>query len=116
MLEKFMVHTCIFRRTVLANKTHNCQCNFEAEDADITISICILNALQDSILYIYKNTEDLPSARVCGIVFQGDECSKDEPSLEWSIDIDPGSKAEDTRIENRKAQVRISLYPHIFIN
>jgi hypothetical protein len=24
MLEKFMVHTCIFRRTVLAKKTHNC--------------------------------------------------------------------------------------------
>jgi hypothetical protein len=50
-------------------------------------------------------------------VFEGDGCSKDEPSLEWSIDIDPGSKAEGSRVENREAHVRISLCVHsILIN
>jgi hypothetical protein len=77
----------------------------------------ISHALQDPILYIYKNTENLPSARICGILFQGSQCFVDEPSLEWSIDIDPGSKPEDNRIEDKKANVRISLYIYnTFIN
>jgi hypothetical protein len=50
-------------------------------------------------------------------VFQGNDCFEDEPSLEWSIDIDLESKPEDNRIMDRKAHVRINLYLHnIFIN
>jgi hypothetical protein len=73
----------------------------------------ILHAQQDPILYIYKNTKNLPAARICGILLQGSHCSEDEPSLEWSIDIDLGSKPEDNRNEDRKAHVRISLYIYI---
>jgi hypothetical protein len=50
-------------------------------------------------------------------VFQGSDCFEDEPSLEWSIDIDFGSKPEYNRTEDRKALVRIILYIYIaFIN
>ncbi|KDR09868.1 Sphingomyelin phosphodiesterase [Zootermopsis nevadensis] len=58
----------------------------------------------DSIIYIVENTEDLPAARVCGIVFQGNGCSRDEPSLEWSIEIGP--KPEANKIDNKKADVK----------
>ncbi|XP_023725625.1 sphingomyelin phosphodiesterase [Cryptotermes secundus] len=63
----------------------------------------------DPILYIYKHTANLPAARLCGIVFQGSQCFVDEPSLEWSIDIDPGSKSEDNRIEDKKAHAASPL-------
>jgi hypothetical protein len=74
------------------------------------IVLIIVYVPQESILYIYKNTEDLPSGRICGIIFEGNGCSRDEPSLEWTIDIDLGSKPEANRIDNKKADVKVSTH------
>jgi hypothetical protein len=70
--------------------------------------VIILYFPQEPLLYIYHNTEELPSARICGIVFQGNGCSKDEPSLEWTVDIDPGPKPEVKRIDNRESDIKVS--------
>jgi hypothetical protein len=70
----------------------------------------VLYILQDTAIHIFNNTENITSSRVCGILLQGNECSKDDPSLEWTINIDPGRKPEFNRIDNKEADVRVSPF------
>lgn len=58
--------------------------------------------------YILNNTEGLTSRRICGIILQGNGCSKDEPSLEWTVDVDLGPKPEVNRVNNTITDVRAS--------
>jgi hypothetical protein len=53
--------------------------------------------LQDTIIYILNNTEKLTSSRICGIIFQEHGCSKDDQNLEWTVDVDFGSKPKFNR-------------------
>jgi hypothetical protein len=62
------------------------------------------------VVYIFNNTKGLTSSRICGILFQGNGCSKEEPSLEWTVDVDLGPKPNVRRTDYRKANVRASIY------
>jgi hypothetical protein len=75
--------------------------------------VIILQILQDTVAYILNNTKGLTSSRICGIVLQGNGCSKDEPSLEWTVNVDPGPKPKVNSENNRTADVRASLYTKI---
>jgi hypothetical protein len=68
----------------------------------------ILYIQQDSVIYIFKETESINSRRFCGIFLQENGCFKDEPSLEWSIDIP--SKPEVNRTDNKRENAGVSLY------
>jgi hypothetical protein len=72
------------------------------------MSSVILNVQQDSLIYIFKETESINSKQFCGILLQGNGCFKDEPSLEWTIDIP--SKPEVNRIDNKRENAGVSLY------
>jgi hypothetical protein len=69
----------------------------------------IWHILQDTVVYILNNTEGLTSSRICGILFQGNGCSEEEPSLEWTVDVDLGPKPNTGTADYRKAGVRASL-------
>jgi hypothetical protein len=71
-------------------------------------NLIILNVQQDSVLYIFRETKSINSRQVCGILLQGNDCFKDEPSLEWTIDIP--SKPEVYRTDNKRANAGVSLY------
>jgi dTDP-4-dehydrorhamnose 3,5-epimerase-like enzyme len=65
--------------------------------------------LQDTVLYIYWNTNPLRPTQVCGIVLQDYGCFADDPSFNWAIDILCGPKPEVKRTDNRKADVEVNL-------
>jgi hypothetical protein len=66
----------------------------------------ILNVEQDSVFYIFRETKTINSRGVCGIILQ--QCFKDEPSLEWTIDIP--SKPEVNRTTVKQQNTGVSLY------
>lgn len=68
------------------------------------------------MIHIFENTENLTASRVCGILLQGYECSTNDPSLEWTINIPPGPTPEVNRIDHMKADVRASLYIYKITN
>jgi hypothetical protein len=68
----------------------------------------ILNVQQDSVIYIFKETEDINSRRFCGIFLQGNGCFNDDLSLEWTIDV--ASKPEINRTDNKRENAGVSLY------
>jgi hypothetical protein len=72
------------------------------------MSNVILNVQQDSVLYIFNETKSINSKRFCGILLQENGCFKEEPSLEWTIDIPP--KPEVNRTDNKQENVEVSLY------
>ncbi|PNF14909.1 hypothetical protein B7P43_G04318 [Cryptotermes secundus] len=57
--------------------------------------------LQDTVIYILSNTKGLTSSRICGIIFQEYGCSQDDENLEWTVDVDFGSKPKSNRNYNR---------------
>ncbi|KAJ4436564.1 hypothetical protein ANN_16597 [Periplaneta americana] len=68
----------------------------------------VIDLNMDSVFYILDNTNGLNSSRVCGILLQSSECSMDEPSLEWTVDVDLGtkpkvSKSDEMSINRRDA-------------
>jgi hypothetical protein len=77
---------------------HNIKCNND-----------ILHLQQDTVFYLFNNTESLSSSLICGIFLQDYECSIDDPSLEWTVDVDVGSKPTVKRNDNTKAKVSISI-------
>jgi hypothetical protein len=62
------------------------------------------------VVYIFTNTEQNDiSRRACGIILQGYGCSEQDPSLEWTINIE--SKPEvDRKTDNTRADVKVSLH------
>jgi hypothetical protein len=62
--------------------------------------------LQDTLLYILDNTQGLTSSRICGILFQTHGCSEDEKSLEWTVNVNVGSKPKVNRSDNSRAQAK----------
>lgn len=68
-----------------------------------------LHLQQDTVLYLFNNTESLSSSVICGIFLQDFECSIDDPSLEWTVDVDLGPKPTVKRSDNTKAEVSIIL-------
>lgn len=69
-----------------------------------------LHILQDTVAYIISNTEGLTSSHICGIILQGNGCSSDESSLQWSVDIDPGPKPELNRELNVCTSTRMTFH------
>jgi hypothetical protein len=66
--------------------------------------------LQDTLAYIINNTEGLTSSQICGIILQGNGCSRGQLSLQWSVDVDPGPKPEINTANSSEANVRASTY------
>lgn len=64
---------------------------------------------QDTVFYLFNNTENLTSSVICGIFLQENECFIDDPSLEWTVDVDLGPKPTVKRNDNTKAKVNIIL-------
>jgi hypothetical protein len=75
----------------------------------------VWHILQDTVVYIFNNTKGLTSSRICGIVFQGNGCSEDEPSLEWTVDVDLGPKPNNGTADSGKAAVRASMCSNVLI-
>lgn len=48
----------------------------------------------DTVLYILDNTQGLTSRRICGVMFQSHGCSDGDGSMEWTVDVNLGSKPE----------------------
>jgi hypothetical protein len=65
---------------------------------------------QDTIAYILNNTDGLTPSRICGIVLQGNGCSNDEPSLEWTVNVDRGPKSKINTGSNTRANVRANIH------
>jgi len=66
--------------------------------------------LQETVAYIINNTEGLTSSQICGITLQGKGCSRNQLSLQWSVDVDPGPKPEINTANSSEANVRASIY------
>jgi len=66
--------------------------------------------LQDTVAYIINNTEGLTSSQICGITLQGNGCSRNQSSLQWSVDVHPGPKPEINTTNSSEANVRASTY------
>jgi len=62
------------------------------------------------VAYVINNTEGLTSSQICGITLQGNGCSGDQLSLQWSVDVDPGPKPEIITANSSEANVRASTY------
>lgn len=77
---------------------HNIKCNNDT-----------LHLQQDTVLYLFNSTENLSSSIICGIFLQENECSIDDPSLEWNVDVDLGPKPTVKRTDNTQAKVSIIL-------
>jgi hypothetical protein len=61
--------------------------------------------LQDTLLYILDNTKGLTSSRICGVIFQTHGCSEDDESLEWTVNINVGSKPKVNRSDAGRAHI-----------
>jgi len=68
-----------------------------------------LHLQQDTVLYLFNNTENPSSSVICGIFLQENECSIDDPNLDWTVDVDLGPKPIVKRTDNTKAKVSIIL-------
>jgi len=62
--------------------------------------------LQDTLIYILENTQGLTSSRICGIIFQTHGCSKDDESLEWTVNVNVGSKPEVNKSDVGRAHIK----------
>jgi hypothetical protein len=58
------------------------------------------------MVYILNNTQGLTASRICGVLLQEHGCSEDDQNLEWTVDVDLGSKPKANRIVDRSADVR----------
>ena len=68
-----------------------------------------LHLQQDTVLYLFNNTESLSSSVICGIILQENECSIDDPRLEWTVNVDLGPKPTVKTTDNTKPKVSINL-------
>ncbi|XP_069688528.1 sphingomyelin phosphodiesterase-like isoform X2 [Periplaneta americana] len=68
-----------------------------------------INTTMDTFLYILNNTTGLTPNRICGIVLQDRGCSADDDSLEWTLDIDLGSKPTAVEVSNENKNTSDAL-------
>ena len=106
----------IHRRTrTLKNWNHDTksQSFIKAHFTKLKCDHDILHLQQDTVIYIFNNTESPSSRRICGIFLQGSECYKDDPSLEWTVNVHLGHKPVVKRTDNTKAEVTVNHWVHV---
>lgn len=62
----------------------------------------------DTLLYILNNTQGLTSSRICGVMFQNHGCSQDDDSMEWTVNVNVGSKPKVNRKDDSRAHTKAS--------